>query len=134
MAKQSNLKSTASDGVEPSVFRVGIFGCCPRCGQGRLYSSFLKPEDCCSTCRLDFGFIDSGDGPAVFVILIIGFFVTALAMTLQASLNPPIWVHLVLWIPLVLVLSMWGLRFTKGVMIALQYKTKARQGEIGEAN
>ncbi len=110
--------------------QVGLRGCCPRCGQGKLYKSILKPANGCMNCDLDFEFVDSGDGPAVFVILIIGFFVTALAMALQTSLAPPIWVHMLLWIPLITILSIWGLSFSKGIMIALQYQTKAEQGEL----
>ncbi len=81
-------------------------------------------------CELDYEFIDSGDGPAVFVILIIGFLVTALAMAVQSSFSPPIWVHMFLWIPLITILSIWGLQFAKGIMIALQYQTKAEQGAL----
>ena len=80
-------------------------------------------------CDLDYSFVDSGDGPAVFVILIIGFVVTGLAMALQSAVSPPFWLHLVLWFPLVIALSLWGLRFSKGVMIALQYQTNAREGQ-----
>lgn len=118
--------------LEPSPGKVGSSGCCPRCGQGRLFAGVLKPADKCIACGLDYTFIDSGDGPAVFVILIIGFLVTAMAMALQASLNPPIWVHLLIWVPTILILSLWGLRFAKGVMISLQYRTKAEEGKLGD--
>jgi len=116
--------------LEPTPMQVGLRGRCPRCGQGKLFVSILKPGKSCMSCDLDYEFIDSGDGPAVFVILIIGFIVTAMAMALQSSLAPPIWVHMFLWIPLITILSIWGLQFAKGVMIALQYKTQAEQGAL----
>lgn len=116
--------------LEPAPMQVGLRGCCPRCGEGKLFISVLKPAKECMNCNLDYEFIDSGDGPAVFVILIIGFLVTAMAMAVQSSFAPPIWVHMVLWIPLITVLSIWGLQFSKGIMIALQYKTKAEQGSL----
>ncbi len=116
--------------LEPTPSQVGLRGCCPRCGQGKLFASILKPAKTCMNCDLDFEFIDSGDGPAVFVILIIGFLVTAMAMALQSSYAPPIWVHMLLWIPMIIILSTWGLQFAKGIMIALQYKTKAEQGAL----
>ncbi|MEM9329853.1 MAG: DUF983 domain-containing protein [Pseudomonadota bacterium] len=118
--------------MTPTVVQVGITGCCPRCGKGRLFSSVLEPAKSCVNCGLDYGFIDSGDGPAVFVILIVGFFVTAMAMTLQSAIDPPLWVHMVLWIPIVTLLSIWSLRFSKALMIALQYKTNAKEGELGK--
>lgn len=114
----------------PDAIVVGFSGCCPRCGQGRLYDGLLKPANACRACGLDFGFIDAGDGPAVFVILIIGFLALGLAMAVQSSFNPPIWLQVIIWGPAVLAASLWGLRFAKGIMISLQFKTKAREGEI----
>lgn len=121
-----------SDYAGPTPFQVGTSGCCPKCGQGRLFVGILSPASKCRACGLDYGFIDAGDGPAVFVILIIGFVVTAMAMGLQSAWGPPIWVHLLVWSPVTLVLCLLGLRFAKGIMISLQYKTAARQGELGE--
>lgn len=116
--------------LEPTPIQVGLRGCCPRCGEGKLFVSLLKPAKSCINCDLDYEFIDAGDGPAVFVILIIGFLVTAMAMAVQSSFAPPIWVHMLLWIPLITILSVWSLQFSKGIMIALQYKTKAEQGSL----
>lgn len=114
----------------PAPTDVGLRGCCPRCGEGRLFSGLLTPADRCRNCGLDFAFVDAGDGPAVFVILIIGCIITGLAMAVQSSLAPPIWVHFLLWAPLIIGLSIWGLRFSKGLMIALQYRTKAAEGSL----
>jgi len=114
--------------LQPSATTVGLRNCCPRCGEGKLFTSTLKPGEACMNCGLDFSFIDAGDGPAVFVILIIGFAVTAMAMALQTAIAPPIWVHMIIWIPVILVLSLWGLQFAKGILIALQYQTKAQEG------
>lgn len=116
--------------LTPKPVQVGLRGCCPRCGEGKLFKSLLKPAKACQNCELDYEFIDSGDGPAVFVILIIGFLVTALAMAVQTSFAPPIWVHMILWAPLITILSILGLQFAKAIMIALQYQTKAEQGAL----
>lgn len=128
----ANTKKTNDKAIhlEPTPTQVGLRGCCQRCGEGKLFTSILKPAKACMNCELDFEFIDSGDGPAVFVILIIGYLVTAMAMAVQSSLAPPIWVHILLWVPMITVLSICGLQFAKGIMIALQYKTKAEQGAL----
>ena len=84
------------------------------------------------SCGLDYAFIDAGDGPAVFVILIIGFVVTGLAVLLESLVSPPLWFHFLLWIPVTTGLSVWGLRFSKGIMISLQYKTAASEGTLVE--
>lgn len=114
--------------VDP--FKAGLACVCPRCGQGKLYDGLLKVKPSCSNCGLDYSFADSGDGPAVFVILIIGFLVVGLALWAEVNYSPPLWLHLVLWIPLTVVLCLWLLRVLKAVLIALQYRNKAKPGEI----
>ena len=110
--------------------RAGLSGRCPRCGEGRLFKGFLSVGERCANCRLDYSFADAGDGPAVFVILIIGFVVVGLALWIEVSLNPPLWLHFLLWIPLTLVLSLVSLRLIKGLLITLQYHNKAAEGRL----
>lgn len=107
-----------------------IKGRCPRCGQGRLFSGFLDTAPSCQACGLDFKFIDSGDGPAVFIILIVGFIVVGLALFVEVSWQPPLWLHALLWLPLTLGLSIGMLRPLKGLMIGLQYRNKAEEGKL----
>jgi uncharacterized protein (DUF983 family) len=109
---------------------AGLRGRCPRCGEGKLFSGFLTVGKSCSHCRLDYSFADAGDGPAVFVILIIGFIVVGLALWTEVSFNPPLWVHFLLWIPLALVLCLTALRLMKGVLLTLQYRNKAAEGRL----
>ena len=110
--------------------RAGLSGRCPRCGEGRLFRGFLTVGEQCGNCRLDYSFADAGDGPAVFVILIIGFIVVGLALWMEVTLNPPLWLHFLLWIPLTLVLSLTALRLIKGLLIVLQYRNKAAEGKL----
>jgi uncharacterized protein (DUF983 family) len=114
--------------VEP--ISAGMRGRCPRCGEGRLFSGLLSVRPGCGVCGLDYSFADAGDGPAVFVILIIGFIVVGLALWLETSFGPPLVVHFLLWIPLTLVLALVALRLIKGVLITLQYANKAAEGRI----
>ena len=123
-------RTNADQATWPPVDPVsaGFGGRCPRCGEGRLFSGFLSVGEGCSNCRLDYDFADAGDGPAVFVILIIGFLVVGSALWMEVSMGPPLWVHFLLWVPLTLVLSLTALRFIKGLLIALQYRNKAAEG------
>ena len=111
-------------------FATGLRGRCPRCGQGRLFDGFLKVAPRCQACGLDLTFADAADGPAVFVILFVGFAVAAAALIVEIGFMPPIWVHILLWGPLVIILSLGLLRPLKGVMIAVQYVNKAKEGEL----
>ncbi|MBO6719011.1 MAG: DUF983 domain-containing protein [Rhizobiaceae bacterium] len=113
--------------------RAGLGGRCPRCGEGRLFSGFLAVGKACGVCGLDYGFADAGDGPAVFVILIIGFIVVGLALWMEISLNPPLVVHFLIWIPLAIVLCLTALRLMKGVLLTLQYRNKAAEGRLDGA-
>lgn len=109
---------------------VGLKGRCPRCGKGHLFDGFLALRRECDHCGLDFSFADSADGPAVFATLIIGFIVVGLALWVEVSINPPLWVHFVIGIPLVFLLCLPSLRLIKGVLIALQFVNKAEQGSL----
>jgi uncharacterized protein (DUF983 family) len=111
--------------------RAGLLCACPRCGQGQLFQGFLTPRPRCDVCRLDYGFADSGDGPAVFIILLAGFIVVGAALIVEALYHPPYWVHAVLWIPLIAIVTLGPLRPMKGLMIALQYHHKAEEGRFG---
>lgn len=110
--------------------RAGLACACPRCGQGKLFDGLVKLRPECRNCGLDYSFADAGDGPAVFVILIIGFVVVGLALWTEVNYNPPLWLHFMLWIPLIIGLSLWLLRVLKALLIALQYRNNARQGQI----
>ena len=112
--------------------KAGLSGRCPRCGEGRPFRGFLSVGDRCGNCGLDYSFADAGDGPAVFVILIIGFVVVGLALWMEVSLNPPLWLHFMLWIPLTLVLSLVALRLIKGLLIVLQYRNNAAEGRLDD--
>jgi uncharacterized protein (DUF983 family) len=108
-----------------SPFSAGLRCVCPRCGEGALFSGFLKVAPVCESCGLDLKFADSGDGPAVFVIFAVAPIVMILAFIVEALFHPAPWMHLVIWIPTIIVLSLWFLRPFKATMIALQYQRQA---------
>ena len=85
----------------------------------------------CPACGFDLSSADSGDGPAVFVILIAGAIVGAITLIVAIALNPPIWVQLVLALGVTLVASLGLLRPFKGVLVALQFHFNAGQGRPG---
>ena len=111
--------------ARPSIIRTGISSRCPRCGQGRLFAGFLQPATACNVCGLDYGFIDSGDGPAVFIIFVAGAIIMLSALIVDALFHPPAYIHLMLWIPATIGLCLALLRPFKATMIALQYRNDA---------
>ena len=110
---------------------TGLRGACPRCGAGSLFNGFIAVAACCPVCGLDYGFVDAGDGPAVFVSFAAGLLVVGLALVLDTLYQPPLWVHMLVSLPLVLVLCLGLLRPLKGLLIALQYRNKIEAGQVG---
>ena len=101
---------------------AGLLCRCPRCGSGALFPGILTVAEHCPVCRLDLSKQDAGDGPAVFVILILGAIVTALAFWVEFRFEPPIWVHVILWFPLTIGGAIWMLRVIKAWLIAEQFR------------
>jgi len=114
-----------------SPLKTGLFGRCPRCGRGKLFAGYLKVAPSCANCGLAFDFADAGDGAAWFVMLITGIVGVGSILGIEAAYQPPIWVHVLIAIPLLLVLPLALLRPIKGALLAQQWKMKAEEGRLG---
>ena len=111
----------------PSAILTGLKARCPRCGQGPLFRSGLVLRAKCDRCGLYYAFADSGDGPAVFVILIVGAIVAPLLLVLQFGLDLPDWVALAITMVAAVVLCLALLPPFKAILFALQWKHKASE-------
>jgi uncharacterized protein (DUF983 family) len=120
----------AGRAASPSPFVTGLSGRCPRCGKGKLFDGFLALRERCDACGLDYAFADAGDGPAVFVMFIAGFIVVGMALLVEVKYAPPLWVHAILWVPLILLVTLAPLRLIKGLLISLQYHHDAAEGRL----
>ncbi len=118
------MSEACYDTVSP--FKAGIACRCPRCGEGKLFAGFLDVAERCAVCDLDLTQQNSGDAPAVFIILILGGVVVGLAFLFETTFAPPMWLHLLIWFPLILGGSIGLLRPFKAIMIALQYKHRVQ--------
>jgi uncharacterized protein (DUF983 family) len=106
---------------------AGLRGRCPNCGEGQLFEGFLKVSPLCEACGFDLKKADSGDGPAVFVILVAGFLVSFAALFVEIKFQPPIWLHLIIWLPLTVVVCLALLRPFKGALLAAQFMNRASE-------
>ncbi|MGO4573488.1 DUF983 domain-containing protein [Microvirga sp. 2TAF3] len=120
----------AQNSAPPNPIVAGLMGRCPRCGKGHLFQGYLTLRPSCEVCDLDYAFADTGDGPAFFVMSIVGIVVVALALWAEFTFEPPLWLHIVMWFALSVILSVALVRPLKGVMVALQYHHKAEEGRI----
>jgi len=111
-----------------SLVRAALSARCPACEVGPLYAGWLAFAPRCRACGLDYQTFNVGDGPAAFLILIVGGLVTALALFLHLAAHPPFWVHILLWVPLTTVLVILCLRVSKAALLILEYRNDAREG------
>jgi uncharacterized protein (DUF983 family) len=110
-----------------SPFAAGLRLRCPQCGQGELFAGYLKFRDRCRVCGADFKSADAGDGPAVFVILIVGAIVAPLLIILQFGFHLPDWIALAITMLAAIVLCLALLPPFKATLFAFQWKHKARE-------
>jgi uncharacterized protein (DUF983 family) len=141
MSGAKALRARAASDLSDSTTRTlsqaiiaGLTCACPRCGRGKLFEGFLSLRPRCEVCGLDYGFADSGDGPAVFIMLLGGAIVVAAALITEVKYQPPYWLHAVLWLPLILIVTLGPLRPMKGLMIALQFHHKAAEGRVQDTD
>jgi uncharacterized protein (DUF983 family) len=118
--------------AEPSPLAAALRGLCPRCGGRGLFAGLAGFAPRCRVCGLDFASFNVGDGPAAFLIFIVGGLVVALAILLELGASPPWWVHVLLWVPLATLLTIGLLRVGKGLLLALEYRHRAREGRIAD--
>lgn len=104
---------------------------CPRCGRGSLFKKGLTLEivEACDTCQLALARNDSGDGPAVFMVFILGFLLVPAALLFDAVFEPALWVHAVLWTAVALCICFFTLRPIKAYVVALQFKHRPQSWE-----
>jgi uncharacterized protein (DUF983 family) len=103
------------------AMKRGFCGRCPRCGKGKLFRAFLKVDNDCSVCGLDFTPHRADDLPAYLVIVIVGHIVVPTALWIETNYSPPVWLQLAIYLPLTLVASLLLLQPVKGTVVGLQW-------------
>lgn len=116
----------------PDTASAALRGLCPRCGTSGLFDGLVRFSPACTRCGLDFVQFNVGDGPAAFLIMIVGAIITIAAISVELSFSPPFWVHILLWLPTTALLVLVLLRFAKGALLVLEYRNRAREGRLVE--
>ncbi len=122
--------SAGQNELSVSPFKAGLTCSCPRCGEGKLFAGYLALRPSCEKCGLDYSFADSGDGPAVFVILFGVLIAVVAVLIVELVWQPSYWVHAAVGIPAVLLSTLLPLRVLKSLLIALQFYHKAAEARI----
>ena len=116
-------------GQPPSLAAATFKGLCPRCGAKSLFAGAARFAPECDRCGLDFASFDVGDGPAAFLILIVGAIVAVAAILVDLAYSPPWWVHTV-WLPVMVVLTLAGLRIGKAALMYQIFHHRAGEGRL----
>ena len=104
-----------------SAMRRGLRGRCPRCGQGKLFRAFLKVDNNCSVCGLDFTPHRADDLPAYLVIVIVGHILVPVILWIETDYAPPVWLQLSIYLPVTLIASLGLLQPVKGAVVGVQW-------------
>ena len=97
-----------------------------------MFDGYLRVAPRCAHCGLEYSGFDAGDGPAVFVILIVGLIAAGGALITEVAFSPPYWVQAAIWLPAVIVLSVIFLRLAKSTLLVLQYRHQAHEGRLAD--
>lgn len=114
------LATPAPRDLQPAMLR-GARCRCPACGEGKLYASYLKVADACGSCGEELHHQRADDAPPYFTMLITGHIVVAGVLVVEEAFQPPLWIHMMLWAPLLIGLSLFLLPRIKGALIGLQW-------------
>ncbi|MCO5794122.1 MAG: DUF983 domain-containing protein [Blastomonas fulva] len=117
---------------QSGLVQAALFGECPACGARTLFAGWVRFATRCRACGHDFSSYNVGDGPAAFLILVIGALVCALALVLQVRISPPFWVHILLWVPITSALVLLSLRVSKAAMLIHEARAEVREGKIAD--
>lgn len=115
----------------PTLAGASLKGLCPRCGAPGLFGGPVSFAARCGACKLDFQAYNIGDGPAAFLILIVGAIVAVSAIVIDQRFSPAWWVHAI-WLPVGIVLTVGGLRIGKAALLFQEYRHQAREGRIAK--
>ena len=125
------MSEAPAPGAAPSLAAAAFQGLCPNCGARTLFAGIARFASRCRACGLDFDSYNVGDGPAAFLILIVGAIVAVAAITLDQSAAPPWWLH-IMWLPIGAALTLYGLRLGKAALLYQEHKHRAREGRLAK--
>ncbi|HEY4135080.1 MAG TPA: DUF983 domain-containing protein [Alphaproteobacteria bacterium] len=109
-----------------SAFLRGLRRRCPCCGEGAAFTGYLTVAKNCPTCGVELDSYRSDDAPAYFTIVIVGHIIVPAMLMLEQIAHPATWVHMALWLPLTLGLTLALLPFAKGALLGVQWALRVK--------
>lgn len=106
------------------ALKLGWAQRCPACGNGAMYHKYLKVNDTCPSCKEELHHQRADDAPPYFTMTITAHIVVGGIMLAEQMFAPPTWVHLVIWLPMLVLLSLWLLPRVKGALVGYQWANR----------
>lgn len=116
--------------MAPPPVTAVLKGLCPRCGAPGLFKNWLGFSDRCLVCGLDYSAFNVGDGPAAILTLLLGALIVGVAIAIQLGYGPPIWLQMIVWLPVTVVGVVGSLRIAKAALLGSEYRTAAHEGRL----
>ncbi|MTI16377.1 DUF983 domain-containing protein [Rhodobacteraceae bacterium RKSG542] len=123
MTGQNTTKTPSDREVAPALLK-GSLCKCPACGTGKVFDGYLTVRAQCDACGEELHHHRADDAPPYFTIFIVGHIVVWLMLVVEMAYFPPLWLHIALWVPLTIVMSLAMLRPIKGALVGLQWALK----------
>lgn len=116
--------------MEYSLIQLSLKSKCPACAKGDIYSGLLDVAKKCNHCGLNLQDHDAGDGPAFFVMFIVGISVTLMALIAEFTIGMNLWMHAIIWSMVAIIKSVLLLRIAKSALIAIEYRKEIVDSKI----
>lgn len=109
---------------------AAVRGACPACDAPTLFAGWARFDARCRTCGQDFQRYNVGDGPAAFLTMLFSTIALVGALALDAVWGPPWWVHVLIWVPVVMIGTLFALRVSKALLLHIEHRRDAREGQV----
>ena len=111
----------------------GVRNRCPVCGEGKVFKGFLRVVPECAACGAPLGLLRADDAPPYVVIFLVGHLLVPVVFWVEKNYEPPMWLHMVVWLPLFAVLCTLLLRPVKGGVVGWMTRLGFLEREAADA-
>jgi len=111
----------------------GVRNRCPICGEGKVFKGFLRVVPECAACGAPLGLLRADDAPPYVVIFLVGHLLVPVVFWVEKNYEPPMWLHMVVWLPLFAVLCTLLLRPVKGGVVGWMTRLGFLEREAADA-
>ena len=117
----ANALPAGTPGLVPPPLRLalrrGLWNRCPFCGEGKVFAGYLAVVPECSHCHAPLGLLRADDAPPYFTIFAAGHLLVPGVLMVERAYQPPMWLHMVVWLPLFAIVCTLLLRPIKGAVV-----------------